>query len=72
MQIMNKLFTINKRKPTLSLSKSTSFSLPPIILKKKPFLIPYHENENNMIAHKLISSKSSINVKSQLKQFNEK
>ena len=73
MHIMKKLFSINKRKPANLLSNSTpSFSLPPIILRKKPFAIPEHDDENNLIAQKLINSKSSINVRSQLKDFNEK
>jgi hypothetical protein len=61
---MEKLFNINKRKPKMSHS-TPNLSLPPI--SRKAFVIPEHENENNLIAKKLISSKSSINVKKQLK-----
>lgn len=61
------------RKPKLKFSDSTpNFSLPPIVVKKKAFEIPEHEQENNIIAQKLINSKSSINVKSQLRDYNEK
>ncbi len=68
---MKKLFSINNRKPTMSMDQSTpSFSLPPIILKKKPFIIPEHEAQNNIIAQKLIKSKSFINVRSQLRDYN--
>lgn len=71
MHIMKKLFSINYRKPTLGLSHSAS-SLPPIILHKKAFEIPQHERENNIIAQKLVNSKSSINVRNQLKDYHQK
>jgi hypothetical protein len=63
---MKKLFSINKRKPTLSHS-SPNISLPPIT--KKPFSIPEHDYENNIIAEKLIRSKPHIVMKEQVDRY---
>lgn len=60
------MVAINQRKPQHSVS-TPNLSLPPI--KKNQFQIPLHEDSNNLIAKKIISSKPSISANDLLRGY---
>lgn len=60
---MQKLVKINQRKQSLI---APSLSLPSL---KRQYQIPLYEDSNNIIAKKIINSKSSLNIQNQLKLY---